>query len=1807
MGTSSQLFRDAARTGRRAAGRFTVILLLLAATTAAWALTPAEEPLRDFDAAGGLKLGLPPGSAVAAEQAAELALLKRLSRAEVEVTFNGLSRVPRTLVGRRPLSPPSSDHPESIARAFLREHRRLWRFSEHELAGLQLDAAYTDAHNGVSHVYFTQTSAGVAVFPASLGVHLNGHGQVIAVQGDVFPGVEFRGAERLTAERAAEIAAAHIGVHFTARRTGEEGGMVRLESGPFRSGVRVSRALYPLLGEPRLAYRMTLEKNGLEWYDLLVDAQSGEILHRRNLYRYTGQLAPSAPTREPNPATPRALLFPEHGLSTVRGTGDLFRKYPFTGDPTGNYRGFANAPVNGADSQTVIAHGGDAKNATIPQTLLPLPNASSPLRSNALPFATSPQSPQGWFTLQAGRYKTIGNNVDAKDDQADDNEATLGLRADGGTTGDFSTPAFVFQNFHGQNAPYANTAARLAGAAPDLPVAALNVFYVSNWFHDILYHLGFTEAAGNFQLDNFGKGGAGNDYLFADIQDGSGTNNANFGTPPDGSNPRMQMFLWTAPERDGDLDLDIIIHEYSHGLSNRLVGGPNNTSCLGQGVTGEAGGMGEGWGDWLAAIITDEPGTAEYSTDSPKGLRVNPMGDGPDDYSYGFLCTGPPSNPNELGCEVHGAGEFWSIVLWEMREAMINRFHNRAYPGAPFPTFQTPGGSPASNIRNAEGRTADGSGSPAQTDYASIEDAAFAAMFRVIDAMKLSPCNPTMVNMRDAILAADRAVGGEFVDLIWRNFANRGIGELAFSSGGDTPTPVEDFVVPATVDACEAAGGPLPAPAFTVASLAPNTATLTITANGAAEYVIWRGTAGPGTPVEPTPFVEVGGVTGTSFTDTGLNGGTTYYYRVRAARNVDCVSASQAESVIPIGGALPCTADPTFAGVAQVIDPGDCERLLLDWSSATSNCPGAPAVSYNVYRSTQASFVPGASNRIASGVVGNSYTDSPGSSDTLFYYVVRAEDSTTGHGGPANGGNEDDNTARMAGLVTSGTLQNQGLADDVETGPDNGRSARFASSGLAVPTIPERGGWFRDNDPAPASAHSPVTVWHTFDPDNQTFNPTASRLYELTSDTITITPSSILTFFHTFNAEGGFDGGVVEYALVDATTGLVGSFQDLGDRIYENGYNGALTATSFGANSNPLFGRQAYTGGTIGPMQRVRAFLGGLVPSGEPSQRIVIRFLFGNDVANSADPSPTGAFLPGWYLDDISVDESCCPISPAPQNLDASATADNELTLTWDPPSGGAITEYLIFREQVTEAAPVVFTNQIGSVAGTETTFVDTQVVPDLTYAYVVRAVPASGCPSGDSNVATATATGSCQVDPGFAGIASVTAPPGAGCRLELGWEAGFSNCPGASLRYNVYRGTIPGFTPSPGNAIAVGLTGLSHADQVALVNGAAYYYVVRAEDSTAAGGGPANGGNEDGNLVVGGGVPQGVLAPGPNFADDVEPAAEPGYSTFSTRDAGGWAVTGDPTAHSLDQAWVALDDQPGSPTLTPKDDRLTLPALNLTSSSVLSFWHNFDFARFPLSPAATRYQSGGVLEMSADGDAWSDLGPYITAGGYNGVIAATAQNPMSGQQAWVGSSDGAPETPVAGRGDPMHLVTVDLGAAIQALFDVTTLPEARVRFRLGGTFQVLIGGVQGSGWGVDDLTVTGLLAAGVCATDSDADGVPDATDCGPMDASAWGIPGEVQGLLFAADGETLTWSAPLELGGVAVVYDTIRSANRTDFVFGASCVESDDGSDTSAIDPQAPQNEAVLYYLVGAENACGSGSVGTRSNGSPRSAGSCP
>lgn len=199
------------------------------------------------------------------------------------------------------------------------------------------------------------------------------------------------------------------------------------------------------------------------------------------------------------------------------------------------------------------------------------------------------------------------------------------------------------------------------------------LFFTGNEYHDLLWTLGFNEAAGNFQINNNGKGGSGSDFTILNAQDGSGTNNANFATPPDGQPGRMRMYIWTmsTPYRDCAFEAGVIIHEYSHGLSTRLTGGPANSNCLN---ALEAGGMGEGWGDFMATAIRLLPSDTR-NTNYPMGAWVY---DDPKGIRSVLFSTSLTTNPNTYTTlntknEVHDIGETWTSMLYEVLWNLIDK------------------------------------------------------------------------------------------------------------------------------------------------------------------------------------------------------------------------------------------------------------------------------------------------------------------------------------------------------------------------------------------------------------------------------------------------------------------------------------------------------------------------------------------------------------------------------------------------------------------------------------------------------------------------------------------------------------------------------------------------------------------------------------------------------------------------------------------------------------------------------------------------------------------------------------------------------------------------------------------------------------------------------------------------------------------------------------------------------------------------------------------------------------------------------
>ncbi|OAR04526.1 hypothetical protein LLEC1_02496 [Akanthomyces lecanii] len=359
-------------------------------------------------------------------------------------------------------------------------------------------------------------------------------------------------------------------------------------------------------------------------------------------------------------------------------------------------------------------------------------------------------SPFTWFGDGKTNYNTTwGNNAHAQADFTGTGSNQIKPESD--------TRSFVY--------PYSDK------LEPEQMVNAsvTQLFYTINKYHDLLWHLGFNENAGNFQTNNNGHGGKDGDAAVLNAQDGFAENGAGFVTFPDGGLGQMRLGVWNSsvPKRDSAFDTSVVLHEFTHGgnlVSMRMTGGPDNTGCLGG---TEAGGMGEGWSDFMATAIHTKKRFdrskivyfGHWISNKPNGYRQ---------YPYSTNMTVNPltyASVNGL-TEVHDIGTIWASALYEMLWNLIDKHGNT---DAQLPNY------------DANGMPTDGK---------------YLAMKLVLDSFALQPCNPNMVQSRDSIIDADVALtGGANQCELWKAFAKRGFGTNA--KFGDTRT--EDFTVPAGV------------------------------------------------------------------------------------------------------------------------------------------------------------------------------------------------------------------------------------------------------------------------------------------------------------------------------------------------------------------------------------------------------------------------------------------------------------------------------------------------------------------------------------------------------------------------------------------------------------------------------------------------------------------------------------------------------------------------------------------------------------------------------------------------------------------------------------------------------------------------------------------------------------------------------------------------------------------------------------------------------------------------------------------------
>ena len=728
---------------------------------------------------------------------------------------SGLAQRARARPERPPrirfLTPSSQGDPLARLLTHLRERRAVSGLEPEDLDDWSLRDRYVTRHNRATHLVLRQRYRGIEVFDADVCVTLASDGRMLGLRNRFVRGLGraiHTTRPRLSALEAVERAAAELGLPI-------DEPLQRLAgpSGPARA-TRLSRGgisldeipvkLMYLPQEPegvRLVWNLVLRTgDGKHWWNIHVDAVTGEVLWRNDWIAHD------------------------------------------------SYRVFALPQQNPSEG---------------PRTL-----EIDPADPNASPF--------GWHDTDgvpgAESNDTSGNNVSAQEDSDGNNSG--GFLPDGGSQRIFDFPLDL--SLH-----------------PSIyqSAAITNLFYWNNILHDIFYRYGFDEASGNFQENNYGNDGAGSDPVSADVQDGSGFNNASFGTPPDGISPRMQMFLWSPgaivtlhspassagdyaagraqfgpaltqaglngnvvraldPEnaagpsatdacsvimnatevsgkialidrgeclfvnkvlnaqnagaigaiivnnagdgvltmggsnpsieipstligqsdgdrikqglalgftvnvtlseqiRDADLDNTLIIHEYGHGVSNRLTGGKSNSDCL---TAIHSGGMGEGWGDWWALALTALPG--ESGTD-PRAIAA--YADGSSDQGPGIRnfpsSTDLDINPLTFAniadsTEEHDVGEIWSVALWELFWTLAD------HQGLDPDLYAGTGGN---NV----------------------------ALRLVMDALKVQPCNPTFLEGRDAILSADLlSYEGRNRCLIWAAFAKRGMGENAEEAG----------------------------------------------------------------------------------------------------------------------------------------------------------------------------------------------------------------------------------------------------------------------------------------------------------------------------------------------------------------------------------------------------------------------------------------------------------------------------------------------------------------------------------------------------------------------------------------------------------------------------------------------------------------------------------------------------------------------------------------------------------------------------------------------------------------------------------------------------------------------------------------------------------------------------------------------------------------------------------------------------------------------------------------------------------------
>jgi len=638
------------------------------------------------------------------------------------------------------LTSPSTEKRSEILRNFIRQNTSLIGVSDNQVNDLIVTADYTNPNGYLSFAHLEQRINGVPVYQSEIKAGFTKSGEMIRVINSLVPGLDYESM-----------------------------------SGDFRDPLDAVRKAFGYVNaEPN---RLDLARNDAASTDLKVVFGNGDWATTAEKFYFPTEVGVARPAW-------RVLVWqPVNAFYVLvdAETGALLSRDNITADQTqsATYQVYTNSNgyINSAENPAPLTPGPITPAAGTQGTNLTRSNVT--LIGNETP--NPGQNNLGWIT--DGANITDGNNVEAGIDR----DGTNGV--DAPQTG---SPNRTFTSTW--NPPPGNPA---PGDSPlDAQAqrgAVIQMFYVMNLYHDQLYSLGFTEAARNFQNDNFGRGGVAGDRISAEGQDSSGTNNANFSITADGTRGRMQMYIWTGPtpDYDGTADADIIIHEVTHGTSGRL----HNNALGNQGSM-----MGEGWGDWYGHTMLAEPTDPINGIYTTGGYATYLLGSGfNSNYYYGIrrfpkavigFTGGPNNRPHNpltfkhinadcdttLGTtttavssafprspviatsgscsQVHNAGEIWSSALWEVRAKMVTRL-----------------GFTAGTRR---------------------------VLQVVTDGMKLAPPNPMFLQERDAIIAAASALpvtpeaSADVAD-VREGFRLRGMGFSASTQSATAVTEAFDF------------------------------------------------------------------------------------------------------------------------------------------------------------------------------------------------------------------------------------------------------------------------------------------------------------------------------------------------------------------------------------------------------------------------------------------------------------------------------------------------------------------------------------------------------------------------------------------------------------------------------------------------------------------------------------------------------------------------------------------------------------------------------------------------------------------------------------------------------------------------------------------------------------------------------------------------------------------------------------------------------------------------------------------------------